>query len=701
MRRKTLITAALSTALLAPAAAMAQVDTSEWKCEYCPFEDGYRADYSAGGSHVNEDAARFGNATGLDEKGAYADLDGQGRSLSESGTEVTWYAEDLGLDSRVFEFGVGKAGRFGIDLGYRELPYRLYGDTVTPYTVSGDTATLPAGWVPGNTTANMPGLSAALMPHSIEKDRQVLDFGADYRASRSFRFFADYQRQQREGTGIMSGSFYTQAEYLPRPVDDYTDRFDAGITWVGKSFNVTLAYYGSYYRNELDSLTWDNPFTPLPGADMGRLALEPDNDFQQVSLSGAFRAQAWDTVVAFSIASGQGEQNDDMLLPTINPTIPLPLVLPVPLDGKVDTTNYGLTVTTRPHPRLNLRLSYRYDERDNGTPVSLWSRVITDAFTSGDLEANIPYSFDRGRLNLSGNFRLFDTVTLSGGYDRTDLDRDFQEVASQTEDTGWGKVRWRPTPNLEATFKGGASRRSVDDYDTDVGLVFGQNPLMRKYNLAHRYREFAEVGLSASLVETPISIGMTWLWADDDYSQSELGMQEGSENRFTVDFNWAVSEMSSFYLTAGSDAIESVQLGSETFSGPVWEATHDDDFILYGGGFRISGIGEKVDLTLDYTRSTGDTEIAFAGQVVAPKQMPDLESDMDSLLLELRYNVSQRLAIDAYARWERFETEDWGLEGVAPDTIPNVLTMGANPYDYDVWVFGVGFRYRVGGDTAE
>jgi hypothetical protein len=289
---------------------------------------------------------------------------------------------------------------------------------------------------------------------------------------------------------------------------------------------------------------------------------------------------------------------------------------------------------------------------------------------------------------------------LSAGYDRTDLDRDFQEVRNQTEDTGWGKLRWRPTSNLEATLKGGTSRREIDRYDTDVAISLGQNPLMRKYNLAHRYREFAEVGLSASFGETPISIGMTYLWADDDYSKSKLGLLEGSEDRFTVDFNWAISERSSFYLTAGTEALESVQRGSETLSGPEWEASHDDDFTHYGGGYRLSGIGEKVDLTIDYMRADGETEILFDGQVVAAEPLPELESTMDSLRLEVSYAMSERFTLDFNARWERFETEDWGLEGVAPDTIPNILTMGANPYDYDVWVFGVGFTYRTGGGEA-
>ena len=698
MRRNTLIKSAVATALLAPAAAMAQVDTSEWSCEYCPFEDGYRADYSAGGSYVNEDAARFGNGTGLDEKGAYADLDGEGRYLNESGTEVTWYAEDLGLDSRVFEMEFGKPGKFGLEFGYSELPYRRFGDTVTPFIGDSNRLGLPDGWVTSADTGGMTGLAAALVSSPIETDRSTFDFGADVRALKNFRFFADYRRQEREGTGIMTGSFFSQASYLPRPIDDYTDRFDVGMTYSAESFSFTLAYFGSYYRNDVDSLIWDNPFASFQGADLGQLAVEPDNDFHQFSVSAAYYAKAWDTVVAFSAASGKGEQNASLLPYTINPTIP---ALPVQLgdiDAKVDTANYALTLTTRPLDRLNVRLGYRYDERDNGTPVTDWNRVITDVIESGAIEPNIPYSFERSRLSLSGTYRLLDTLTISGGYDRNEIDRDFQEVASQTEDTGWGKLRWRPTGNLEATFKGGGSRREIDEYDTDVGLLFGQNPLMRKYNLAHRNRDFAEVALSASLTDTPISIGMTYLWAEDDYSKSELGMLEDSEDRFTVDFNWAVGENSSLYLTAGSEALESLQRGTETFSGPEWEAAHDDDFMHYGGGFRIAGIGEKVDLTLDYTRSDGETEILVTGPVVAATPLPELESTMDSLRLMLSFNASERLAIDVNARWERFEAEDWGLEGVAPDTISSILTMGANPYDYDVWVFGVGFRYSVGSD---
>ena len=33
------------------------------------------------------------------------------------------------------------------------------------------------------------------------------------------------------------------------------------------------------------------------------------------------------------------------------------------------------------------------------------------------------------------------------------------------------------------------------------------------------------------------------------------------------------------------------------------------------------------------------------------------------------------------------------LEGVEPATVPNLLSLGADPYNYDVHVFFVGVRY--------
>ena len=133
--------------------------------------------------------------------------------------------------------------------------------------------------------------------------------------------------------------------------------------------------------------------------------------------------------------------------------------------------------------------------------------MITDSpLLTGADEENLPYSFKRSRLNLRGDVTVFGDLGLAAGYDRTELDRDFQEVAEQDEDGGWGQVRWRPRSWFDLRARGGASKREVDRYDTTVAASFGQNPLLRKYNLAYRFRQYGEATLAVSIPERPLSI---------------------------------------------------------------------------------------------------------------------------------------------------------------------------------------------------
>ena len=690
-----------SSALIAPVAETAPPDTSNWKCNLCPFETGSQGNITAGGSYVSEDAAKFGDASGYDEKGGYANVDGEGKYASE-GYRLNWYAEDLGLDSRVFEIDGGRQGKYGFYIGYRELPKRVFDTTSSVFGPSGnDSLALPGSWVPAPQTSGMTALDSSLSSQNIESDRQTIEFGAKYLPSSRFDLFVDFRRQQNEGVDIFAGSAFTQASQLLKPLDYQTDEVDAGVRYRTERGHLTLAYYGSFFENDATSLIWDNPFsfdpsTSLPGEDQGRHAQEPDNDFQQVTLSGSYRAATLNSVIAFSAAMGRGEQ-DDLLLPyTINPNIaaaPLPRST---LDAEVDTMNLAFTVVSRPFLRARVKLAIRHDERDNKTSQSQWSRVITDTFPTIANELNIPYSFERSRLNLSADYRLFDTVRLSAGYDRMEFDRDFQEVAEQTEDTGWGKIRWRPTSYLDITARGGASERDIDRYDEVFAAGLGQNPLLRKYNLAYRYREFGELTFSTSHPAQPVSFTFDALYANDEYRRSQLGLTESEELRFAADLSWSISERASVYLTGGVEDIDGEQSGSEFFATPDWQASHTDKFQNFGGGFRITGIGDKVDLQLDYTRADGNTEINVASGPGGQSQFPDLESTLDSLRMKILYRWSDKLEAILQLRYESFSAEDWALQGVAPDTIPTILTLGAQPYDYEVWMVGIGFRYLIG-----
>jgi len=694
--------AILSSALLAAVAKTAPPDTSGWNCQFCPFASGYRANVTAGGTYVSDDAAKFGDATGYDEKGGYVNLDGEG-SYANDGYQLSWYAEDLGLDSRVLEIEGGRQGSYGFKFGYRELPERVFDTTSSVFGVAGnDTLTLPGSWVAAPRTSGMTALGSSLSAQNVESDRQIIEFGANYLPTSRFGLFADYRQQQKDGVDIFGASTFTQASLLLRPLDHQTDEIDIGARYTTERGHLTLAYYGSFFDNNADSLVWDNPFSfdpsiSVPGEGQGRHAQEPDNDFQQVTLSGRYAFSTMATVVAFSAATGRGEQNDALLAYTINPGIAAGALPVSSLNAEVDTTNFAVTVTARPLPDARVKLAYRRDERDNNTPQSQWTRIIADTFASGDTELNTPYSFTRSRLNLSANYRLFDTVRIAAGYDYTQTDRDFQEVAEQTENAGWGRVRWRPNSYLDITARGGVSERDIDRYDETLAGSLGQNPLLRKYNLAYRYREFGELTVATSLPEKPFAITVTAFYAEDSYTHSQLGLTESDELRFAADLSWSLSERASIYLTGGVEDIDGQQSGSELFATPDWQASHADKFNNIGAGFRVAGIGDKVDLQLDYTHADGNTEINVASGAGGQSRFPDLETTLDSLRLKILYRWSDKLDAILQLRYESFSTEDWALQGVAPDTLPTILTLGAQPYDYDVWVIGIGVRYLIGG----
>lgn len=692
---------ALTLLCLSGSASGAAPDTSAWECESCPFQTGYSGDYTVGITTVTDDAAHFGSGNGYDESGLYGNLDGEGSNIGES-YRMLWSIEDLGLDSRYVALEGGSPGRYGYEFTWRDLPYRLFDTTDTVFRQTGDgVLSLPSDWVRAPTTSAMPGLASSLTGTRIGSDRRVIGLGGEINAGAGFSLFATYRRQENDGSDFSAGAGFTSAAQLPRPFDYETDEVELGLRYTVDNGYLSLGWYGSFFQPESVGFTWDNPFSVIAGAETSINAQPPENSFQQVNLSGNYRFNGWDTVAAFSAAFGRAEQDETYLAYTSNPNIvsdPLPRSN---LDGEVETTNFALTLTARPHPKFRARLGYRYDERDNQTPVHEYSRVIVDSFTSGEAETNTPYSFERTRLDLRGDLDLIGGLRLSGGYESRELDRSLQEVAGQDEDTGWVQVRWRPGAYLDITARGGTANREIDNYDTTAAQELGQNPLLRKYNMAYRYREFGELTLAAMHPELPLSGSLTVVAADDSYEQSQLGLVGSDDLRAAADLNWSFSDKGSVYVNAGYQEIDSSQTGSEGFGAPDWHARNEDEFKTFGGGLRLEDISDRIDLQFDYTHAEGTGSITLNSGTGAFERFPDIESDLDALRARMTYRKSDRLEVSATVRLEIFDSDDWALQGVDPDTVPTLLAMGADPYDYDVLLFSLGFRYTLGRKDPE
>ena len=378
----------------------AQESTNDgWQCALCAYPEGWFLDTEIGGGYVSDDSFLFGNYTGLNDQGGYFIGDVVADYWGQSGDH--WYFEglNLGLDSRSMTIEGGRQGQYELRLSYDKLPHFLFESGETPFiNPAASSLVLPTDWVPGATTSDMPSLEQSLRSVGISTERETIGLGFSYVQNTRLEYDVDYQHSTKEGTGMYGGSFLNTATILPRPVDHETRTLEAGITYHADEWSARFGYFGSLFNNDTPTLRWDNPFTSVvPGAEEGQAALEPDNEFHQLILSGHFRP-AMHTQLSGSLAVGRMEQDEELLPFTINPNLLSPLPVQS-LDAEVDTVHADFRIASRPTRKLRLRGSYTFDERDNETPSLDWAYATTDALPAGP-RTNLPYGYERYKIDL-------------------------------------------------------------------------------------------------------------------------------------------------------------------------------------------------------------------------------------------------------------------------------------------------------------
>jgi len=699
--RSFLVTLAVASVLSAAGAAAADQaagpDTSEWTCSKCPFDVGYRSEVELGGAYVDEDSAKFGDYTGLDEQGGYVIASAEGRAAEESGYVLEYELTDLGLDSREVRLGGGKQGKYEFDLFYDAIPHRIWDTTATPFRGNGSSElTLPSNWVDAGSTGGMTALDASLSDVDVGFDRDRYGAAGRFWFGENVEFGLDYRRDERDGTRTQLASFGSVSTELLRPIDDATDRLDATVRYQAKNWYVQAGYFASLYDTKAAYLRWDNPFTAMvAGGDVGQMAMAPDNQYHEFGLSAGWFGLPGHSTVTLSLASGKGSQDTGFLPYTSNPSL---VTDPLParnLDGEMDVTRADLTVTSRPIDRLRLRGSVAYDERDNGTRQFAYTSIVhTDLFPVLDDRVNPVYGFERLRVFGSADLRVYDELTIGAGGEWRTLDRTgtAQEVKSEELADGWGSVKYSPTGFFGIVVKGGAMERTPDQYDENAAGS-GQNPLMRKYNMAYLYRSYGEALANLTFGSLPLTLGASAFYGDDSYTLSTIGATTGLDRRYGIDLTWAMTDELSLYASAGEEKIDAKRQGSQAFGQPDWRFVLEDNFETYGAGLRAQPT-DKIGVDLDYTYAKGASKTALVG--VNGGNFPVNESEFSTLEADVTYAMSERIDLALTWRYESFDSSDWAIQGVEPATLGNVLALGADPYDYSVNYIGASVRYYFG-----
>ncbi len=666
--------------LLSEAAA---VDTSEWKCQTCPYPKdgkGTTGYVDVGIGTVSDASARFGDHTGLQKDGAHLVLGGDVHARGPGGYYAELFGNDLGLDSRTIGGRTGREGLYALRLGYSSIPRHFADDAVTPFLGNGGSVlTLPA--------------SATLQPVVLGLERKRYDIGGTLIGGERWTYRMSLRRDTRDGTRGLGSSFFSNAAQLAAPVDQTTDQFELATAYAGPRVQATLAYQASRFRNDASSLTWDNPFAlVVAGATQGRLALAPDNRFEQISGSIGYDL-GHGMHASGDFAVGRMTQDAAFLPSTSNSVLAagLPPLPAASLDGRVDTFSGNLRFTATPLEGVRLSAAYSRDVRDNPTDVRSYPQVATDMFVTAP-RSNTPFSFWRDRFKLSASVRGPGTLRLAAGLDQDNQDRRYSEVVNTRETTLWARAGVRPRDDLSLALKLAHSERDNSPYGVATWFGAPENPLLRKFNLADRRRD--SVGARADVnFSEKLSLGLTADYRNDDYTDSVVGLTHARSANLGADLGFALSEQTQLHAYAQVEQVRSRQGGSQAGIAADWQAQTQDRFEVFGLGVKHVAIADKLDLGADLTIARSRSEIGVTTGV-NDLPFPAAKTTLDGFKLDANYKLDAKLSLHAGYRYEHHRAEDWQLDGVLPTTLGDLLAFGQQPPRYRVHLLRLALRYR-------
>ena len=484
-----------------------------------------------GVANVGQASYKAQEFTGVRDKGAYliGNVDLRGGDAYDSGQAFRWRlaGRDLGLDRRSLLGEVGIQGRYRLDLSYDELRRNRSDSYQSPYLGIGThVLTLPSTWLvplvprvsvvtPSAGTAggaNARGLLADVTASSalisgvltaptgaqattasniqaadlplfrnvaLSTQRNRYGLGLSYEIDRQWQFTASYTQEHKTGLKPMGTvTRYTNGDMsaiIPDLIDQNTEQMNLGLTYVGEKLTFSTTYYGSLFVNNVPSMTWSNWAVPGNSQTMGSA---PSNQFHQLGVTGSY-AFSSSTRLTANASYGRGTQDQAFLVDASTPLVPA-----TSLHGLVVSQAVSLKLSSKPVKDLSVVAAYRFDDRDNRTPVNTYAyydagelKAGTSAFvaafpglgSNANINANRPYSKRSQQLSLDADYGIARGQAIKAGAEWQKIDRHCSGswiacVDANTTDETTVRAEWRlnPLEDFSARLSASSARRTVD-----------------------------------------------------------------------------------------------------------------------------------------------------------------------------------------------------------------------------------------------
>ena len=426
-------------------------------------------DFGFRGSSVDGDKARWERyrdlRDGLLTKGDF--------SKETDNYQLRFRVANAGYHDQQYVADYNNYGKLKVTAMWNSIPLNYAYNTLTPWkdqggnvwTLDAAARTQVQNKVPGvlgigTTAANYNqasiyrGLATAF---PMQARRDVMSLGLKYRLTDAAGLDLAFSSTKKSGNQPFGASFaFNNGNELPMTLDNRTNDLTAALEWAKASTGMLrVAWDGSWFKNQFQSLTWDNPlratdFTngkvpPLGpydpsgysngnGPAFGRLALPPSNSLNTFSALGLYKMPGHSTLNG-QLSLTTMKQNEALIPWTTNTMIANAAVyalfpglktLPRPTaEAEVRGVNALLNYTTRPNEYFAFDMSYRFNDHKNLTPVfDAVEYVRFDAVpeeTGGETEH---FNIRQNTFETGATFTMLPNTSIKLGYILDDVKRD-------------------------------------------------------------------------------------------------------------------------------------------------------------------------------------------------------------------------------------------------------------------------------------
>jgi MtrB/PioB family decaheme-associated outer membrane protein len=606
-------------------------------------------------------------------------------------------ADNVGYRDQRFSSAFNAYGKIKASFEWNQIPLFYSQDTRTPYTSATpgvlrlDSA-LPLGVQ--KKTFTLANVAAAAVPFDMRMKRNMADFKLVYSVTKDLDVNVTAKNTTKNGQQEWGATFgFGDAVEVPVPVDHRTTELGANLEWSNGPALLRLGYDGSFFRNNISTLVWDNPTigvdSATAGPAAGRMALWPNSDVNTGSLTGSITLPARSRATAY-VSIGNWTQNDPLIPFTINSQLPV-----IPLDrttagAKAVVTATNFAFSSRPTSMVWFSVRYRSYDFDNQTPVFHVANTVSYDTSAAPYAfgGTSPYGYKRQTFDADASLTPIPYAAFRVGYTREVDDQTFRSVATTTQDTERASidatgVSWL---TLRAVYE--HARRTGSGLDEQTLDTIGEQVSLRQFDIS----DLTSDRFSTILMVTPISrlsFNASISVGREDRPATAFGLRSNDSNSYSAGFDLVPRDTVSLGVNYTYESYTALQASREAnpgaqFNDPTRDWTtdgRDTVHTLTASADLLKAIPRTdIRFAYDYSRAQSVYVYGLAPNTTLPPvvQLPPVLNQLQRATTDVRYHLTRHVAVGLAYWFDTYDVNDFALGPATLNTLaqPSFLMLG-------------------------